>query len=144
MNRGNLLPRLGASCSAFEKVRGVIDRKRIDEECTLIAMQTKLQRIREALESHRQAIEELESTFLRLEETLEGQGTLKQSNGQASSELLSVAQVCQELAMGKSWVHQRIKSGEIPSVRLGRNIKVKRADLEKYLEDHRQGPQDEN
>ena len=106
-------------------------------------MQSELEAIRRALESHRQAIEELESTFLRLEETLEGQSTFRHPDAQGSSELLSVTQVCQQLAMGKSWVHQRIKSGEIPSVRLGRNIKVKRQDLEKYLEDHSSGPQDE-
>ncbi len=104
-------------------------------------MQSELEAVRQALESHRQATEELESTFLRLKETLEGQGTLRQSTGQGSSELLSIVQVCQELAMGKSWVHQRIKSGEIPSVRLGRNIKVKRQDLQEYLENHRYLPQ---
>jgi excisionase family DNA binding protein len=43
-------------------------------------------------------------------------------------------EVCQELGMGKSWVYRRIRSGEIPSVRLGNNIKVRREDLEGYLE----------
>ena len=36
--------------------------------------------------------------------------------------------------MGKSWVYRRISSGEIPSVKLGRNIKVKREALEGYLD----------
>jgi excisionase family DNA binding protein len=103
-----------------------------------------LENIRQALETHRRAIEELESSFLRLEEILEGQGTLQSNGREDPSELLSIAQVCQKLAMGKSWVHQRIRSGEIPSVRLGRNIRIKRADLEKYLENHRQGPQGQN
>jgi hypothetical protein len=35
---------------------------------------------------------------------------------------------------------KRIKSGEIPSVRLGHNIKVKREDLEGYLEAQRYHP----
>ncbi len=106
---------------------------------------TQLEHIRRALEAHRRAIEELETTFLELEETLEGrQGAPETATGKGSSELLSVLEVCRELRMGKSWVHQRIKSGKIPSVRLGRNIKVKREDLEKYLEDHRQGPQNKN
>jgi len=48
-------------------------------------------------------------------------------------ELLSIAQVCQELGMGKSWVYNRIKSGEIPSIKLGNNYKVKREDLDQYL-----------
>ena len=45
--------------------------------------------------------------------------------------------------MGKSWVYRRLCSGEIPSVKLGRSIKVKRADLEEYLENHRYQPSDE-
>ena len=36
--------------------------------------------------------------------------------------------------MGKSWVYKRIRSGEIPSVRLGNNIKVRREALETYLQ----------
>ena len=42
--------------------------------------------------------------------------------------------------MGKSWVYRRLRSGEIPSVKLGRSIKVKRADLEEYLERRRYQP----
>jgi excisionase family DNA binding protein len=38
--------------------------------------------------------------------------------------------------MGKSWVYRRLRSGEIPSVRLGRSIKVRREELEEYLERH--------
>lgn len=48
--------------------------------------------------------------------------------------LLSVKEVCQELGMSKSWVYQRIHSGEIPSVKLGGSIKVKREDLQGYVE----------
>ena len=59
------------------------------------------------------------------------------SRGQESVDLLSITQVCQELGMSKSWVYHRIKSGEIPSVRLGRKLKVKREDLEQYLERQR-------
>jgi excisionase family DNA binding protein len=42
--------------------------------------------------------------------------------------------------MGKSWVHRRLRSGEIPSVRLGNNIKVKREDLQEYIERRRYHP----
>jgi excisionase family DNA binding protein len=45
--------------------------------------------------------------------------------------------------MGKSWVYRSIKSGEMPSVKLGRNIKVKRKDLEQYLERQRYQPSSE-
>jgi excisionase family DNA binding protein len=39
--------------------------------------------------------------------------------------------------MGKSWIYRRLRSGEIPSVRLGRTIKVRRDELEEYLNRHR-------
>jgi excisionase family DNA binding protein len=63
-------------------------------------------------------------------------------------ELLSIPQLCQELGMGKSWLYRRLRSGEIPSVRLGRSIKVMREELEEYLERHHypvraQAPQEE-
>ena len=57
-------------------------------------------------------------------------------------DLLSIPEPCQEPGMGKSWVYRRLRSGEIPSVKLGRSIKVKRADLEEYLENHRFRPTD--
>ncbi len=111
-------------------------------------MSTTHQRLRQALEAHRKALEELESTLLELEGTLgveeeterlqEGQG-----GGGDGLVLLSIPEVCQALGMGKSWVYRRLKSGEIPSVKLGRNIKVKRQDLDEYLENRRYRPDDE-
>ena len=49
-------------------------------------------------------------------------------------DLLSIPEVCQEIGMSKSWVYTRIRSGEIPSVTLGHNIKVRREALEEYLQ----------
>ena len=34
--------------------------------------------------------------------------------------LVSIPQLCQEIGMGKSWVYRRLRSGRIPSERLGR------------------------
>jgi excisionase family DNA binding protein len=48
--------------------------------------------------------------------------------------LLSVKEVCEELGMSKSWVYQRIHSAEIPSIKLGGSIKIKREDLQGYVE----------
>jgi len=45
--------------------------------------------------------------------------------------------------MGKSWTYRRLKSREIPSIKLGRAIKVKRHDLEEYLESQRYQPAEE-
>ena len=117
-------------------------------------MSTTHQRLRQALEAHRKAFEELESTLLELEGTLgveeeterpqEGQegggGVVGGGDGLV---LLSIPEVCQALGMGKSWTYRRLKSGEIPSVKLGRNIKVKRQDLEEYLESRRYRPDEE-
>jgi excisionase family DNA binding protein len=54
-----------------------------------------------------------------------------------SLQLLSVQEVCDLLGMGRSWVYNQIKSGEIPSVQLGGSVKVKREDLEEYIQNHR-------
>jgi excisionase family DNA binding protein len=45
--------------------------------------------------------------------------------------------------MGKSWVYRRIKSGEIPNIKLGHNIKIKREDLEDYIGRQRYQPSGE-
>jgi|SRR5215208_5550634 len=57
-----------------------------------------------------------------------------------SLQLLSVPEVGELLGMGRSWVYQQIRSGEIPSVHLGGSVKVKRTDLEDYIEKHRRTP----
>lgn len=54
-----------------------------------------------------------------------------------SLQLLSVQEVGELLGMGRSWVYNQIKSGELPSVQLGGSLKVKREDLEEYIENHR-------
>jgi excisionase family DNA binding protein len=107
-----------------------------------------LEPLREALESHHRSLEGLESALIEFEETF-NEPEQKQERPQAqpqaqpgagSLDLLSIMDVCQELGMGKSWVYRRIQSGEIPSVKLGRNIKVRREDLEGYLEAQRYRP----
>ena len=54
-----------------------------------------------------------------------------------SLQLLSVSEVRELLGMGRSWVYNQIKSGQLPSVQLGGSVKVKREDLEEYIETHR-------
>jgi len=101
-----------------------------------------LQRLKEALLSHREVLEELESALLECEESIGDEAQERPQERQGLG-LLSIAELCQELGMGKSWIYRRLRSGEIPSVKLGRSIKVKRADLEEYLEKHRYQPSDE-
>jgi excisionase family DNA binding protein len=95
-----------------------------------------LQRLKQALRAHREALEELESALLEFEESISGEAQERPQERQRLN-LLSIPELCQELGMGKSWVYRRLRSGEIPSVKLGRTIKVKREDLEEYLERHR-------
>jgi excisionase family DNA binding protein len=106
-----------------------------------MADKDQLGRLKRALAKHRQALEELESALLGFEEAVEGKEPDRPES--RDLELLSIAQVCQRLAMGKSWVYRRIHEGEIPSVRLGHTIKVTRADLETYLEEHRYQPSED-
>ena len=101
-----------------------------------------LQRLKEALRSHREALDELESALQEREESIRGEAQERPQERQGLG-LLSISELCQELGMGKSWIYRRLRSGEIPSVKLGRSIKVKRADLEGYLENHRYQPSDE-
>ena len=93
------------------------------------------QRLRQALDNLRRALEELESALVEFEEKLSGQSSVRPQE-RRGLDLLSIPEVCQELGMGKSWVYRKLRSGEIPSVKLGRNIKVKRSSLEEYLESH--------
>ena len=102
------------------------------------------QRLKQALDNLRQALEEAESVLLELDETFfeeeEEEKHVRGTQERRGQDLFSVMEVCQELGMGKSWVHRRIKIGEIPSIRLGNNIKVRRKDLEEYLQSSRQHP----
>ncbi len=104
-------------------------------------------RLKQALENLRLALEETESALLGLEETFVDEenhaARRPQEEPRGQKDLLSVTEVCQEIGMGKSWVHHRLKSGEIPNIRLGNNIKVRRGDLEGYLESSRYRPAEE-
>jgi excisionase family DNA binding protein len=96
-----------------------------------------LEQLKQALQAHHQALEQLESLLLEFEQTISAEATLStQQEQQRGVQLLSIPQLCQELGMGKSWIYRRLRSGEIPSIRLGRTIKVRRDELERYLQRH--------
>ena len=108
------------------------------------------QRLEQALESFVEDLEGLEGAVQRFEEALleleegalkegalleEGaleEGAPVQQNGQ-SSRLLSPSEVCQKLEADSASVYRRLRSGEIPSLKLGSALKVRRADLEGYM-----------
>jgi excisionase family DNA binding protein len=83
-----------------------------------------LKQLKVALQAHHKALENLESALLEFEQSISGEATLR-------------PQQEQQLGMGKSWIYRRLRSGEIPSIRLGRSIKVRRDELEEYLQRHR-------
>jgi excisionase family DNA binding protein len=103
----------------------------VDHEHALI-------QLRESLQAHHQALENLESALLEFEQSISGEATRfpQQEEQRPGVQLLSIPQLCQELGMGKSWIYRRLRSGEIPSIRLGRTIKVRRDELEEYLQSH--------
>jgi excisionase family DNA binding protein len=107
----------------------------------------KKQRLKAAFEDLRKALERAESALIEYEETLDpGEDTSAAAGrpqGQPGVDLLSIPEVCQELGMGKSWVYQRIRGGEIPSIKLGHNIKVRRQVLEEYLQSHAYHPRED-
>ena len=108
-----------------------------------------LQHLKQALDVHHRSLEELESALVEFEESLLSGAEVQEERPQVQQggpqrSLLSIAEVCDELGMGKSWVYKRIQSGEIPSVKLGRTIKVARRDLEEYFEQQRNHPSAEN
>ncbi len=105
------------------------------------SLQAPLERLKRALEIHRQALEGLETALLEFEEALTGEASERPDGGKGL-DLLSIPEVCQELGMGKSWVYKHIRSGEIPSIKLGHNIKVRRAVLEEYLQSRAYPPQE--
>jgi excisionase family DNA binding protein len=95
-----------------------------------------LQPLRQALKAHLESLKKIQSALEEFEEIISGEDPHR-SQERGDLQLLSVDEVCQQLGMGKSWVYRRLGSGEIPSVKLGRSIKIRREDLEAYLEQHR-------
>ena len=52
-------------------------------------------------------------------------------------EYLKVSEVAEFLRIGRTRAYELVSSGEIPSVRIGRNIRVSRKELERWLEGQR-------
>src|SRR5919202_1497652 len=75
------------------------------------------------------------------------QGTLHEGVSEPiftqSLRLLSIPEVSEVLGMGRSWVYQQIRSGEMPSIQLGGSIKVRPEDLQEYIQRHRRSNSNE-
>ncbi|ABG04870.1 phage transcriptional regulator, AlpA [Rubrobacter xylanophilus DSM 9941] len=53
-------------------------------------------------------------------------------------EYLKVPEVAEYLQIGRTRAYELVGSGEIPSVRIGRSLRVSRRELERWLEERRQ------
>jgi len=103
-----------------------------------------LHSLKQGMEKLRHSLEEFNHTLLEVEEALEAQAEAEaqaeeedsRDGGKGLAAILSLAEVCRELGMSKSWVYNRVRSGQIPSIKLGGAIKIKRADLNEYIEKH--------
>jgi excisionase family DNA binding protein len=100
------------------------------------------QHLEQALEGFVEGLEGLEGALLKFEEALleleEGalkEGAPEHQNGQNGQNLrlLSPSEVCQELGEERTVVYRRLRSGEIPCLKLGHALKVRQADLQEYM-----------
>ena len=92
------------------------------------------QRLEQALDALVEDLEGLQGAVQRFEEALLEleEGAPVHQNGQ-NPRLLSPSEVCEELGADRAWVYRRLRSGEIPALKLGHALKVRQADLEEYM-----------
>ena len=88
-------------------------------------------RLQSALVAYKEALLEYKEALQKFEEGL-NRDESQPPNGQ-SLRLLSPSEVCQELGEERTVVDQRLRSGEIPSLKLGDALKVRQADLKEYM-----------
>ena len=63
--------------------------------------------------------------------------TREHVNTVVEEELLTVEQVQQLLKVGRTFAYSLTKSGELPSYRVGRLLRVRRQDVDRWLEHHK-------
>ena len=52
----------------------------------------------------------------------------------SSIKLLTAGEVAEILSVSKSFAYQLMRTGEIPTVRLGRSVRVRPKDLDRYID----------
>jgi putative molybdopterin biosynthesis protein len=63
--------------------------------------------------------------------------TTRTHMGTVEEELLTVEQVKELLKVGRTFAYSLVKSGELPSYRVGRLLRIRRTDVEQWLEHNR-------
>ncbi len=67
-----------------------------------------------------------------------GNGTQRDiANTPLAEEFLTVEQVRKLLQVGRTFAYYLVKSGELPSYRVGRLRRIRRRDVEEWLEENR-------
>ena len=88
-------------------------------------------RLQSALVGYKEALVGYKEALQKFEECLNADES-QPPKGQ-SLRLLSPSEVCQELGEERTVVDQRLRSGEIPSLKLGHALKVRQANLQEYM-----------
>jgi excisionase family DNA binding protein len=57
-------------------------------------------------------------------------------------ELMTVDEIIRWLRLGRTRTNELLRSGSIPSYKIGRRRLVRRADVEGWLQEHKAGPSD--
>lgn len=65
------------------------------------------------------------------------QGTAEESTAIVPHDYLTPDEVAKRLRVAKSALYERLGRGDIPNVRFGRSIRVREADVARYLSHHR-------
>jgi putative molybdopterin biosynthesis protein len=60
--------------------------------------------------------------------------TRTETNTTAAEELLTVEEVQELLKVGRTFAYSLVRSGELPSYRVGRLLRIRRTDVERWLE----------
>jgi excisionase family DNA binding protein len=110
-----------------------------DEEKVRTSNRIAAEWVKQHLASRIARQEELRSVTLEVDDPVQGllHEGISEPVYKRALQLLSVAEVGGLLGMGRSWVYQQIKGGELPGVHLGGSVKVRREDLERYIEARR-------
>ena len=48
--------------------------------------------------------------------------------------LLSIPEACEKLSIGRTKLRELLAQGDLPSVHIGRSVRIAQADLERYVE----------
>lgn len=54
---------------------------------------------------------------------------------QGREQLMTVSEVADELRVSNMTVYRLIKAGDLAAIRIGKNYRIRRSDLEEYLDD---------